>query len=78
MAYDFQLLWKQKKHKLLWETRFSIRQIHNDFDKQLEAMAENASQYFGQDTKGLIRKPLPEGNVKVGELKVLGIEPEKK
>ena len=78
MAYDFQLLWRQKKHKLLWETRFSIRQIHNDFDKQLEAMAENASQYFGQDTKGLIRKPLPEGNVKVGELKVLGIEPEKK
>jgi hypothetical protein len=78
MAYDFQLMWKQKKHKLLWETRFSIRQLHNDFDKQLEAMAENASQYFGQDTKGLIRKPLPEGNVKVGELKVLGIEPEKK
>ena len=46
--------------------------------KQLEAMAENASQYFGQDTQGLIRKPLPEGNVKVGELKVLGVEPEKK
>ena len=78
MAYDFQLMWKQKKHKLLWETRYSIRQLHNDFDKQLEAMTENASQYFGQDTKGLIRKPLPEGNVKVGELKVLGVEPEKK
>jgi hypothetical protein len=78
MAYDFQLMWKQKKHKLLWETRFSIRQIHNDFDKQLEAMAEHASQYFGQDTQGLIRKPIPEGNVKVGDLKVLGVEPEKK
>jgi hypothetical protein len=78
MAYDFQLLWKQKKHKLLWETRFSIRQRHIDFDKQLAAMAEDASQYFGQDTKGLIRKPLPEGKVEVGELKVLGVEPEKK
>lgn len=78
MAYDFQLMWKQKKHKLLWETRFSIRQRHNDFDKQLAAMTEYAAQYFGQDTQRLIRKPLPEGKVKVGELKVLGIEPEKK
>jgi hypothetical protein len=78
MAYDFQLLWKQKKHKLLWETRFSIPEQRSDFSLQLVAMARYASRYFGQDTKGLIRKPLPEGNVKVGELKVLGIEPEKK
>ena len=26
LAYDFQVLWKEKKHKLLWETRFSINQ----------------------------------------------------
>ena len=26
MAYDFQLMWKAKKHKLLWETRFSVPQ----------------------------------------------------
>ena len=78
MAYDFQLLWNQKKPKLLWETRFSIRQRHNAFDKQLAAMAEYASQYFGQDTHGLIRKPLPEGRVTLGELKVLSMEPERK
>jgi hypothetical protein len=78
MAYDFQLLWKQKKHKLLWETRFSIRQRRNEFDKQLAAMAGNASRYFGQDTDGLIRKPIPEGRVKVGDLKVIGAEPEGK
>ncbi len=78
MAYDFQLLWKEKKHKLLWETRFSIAQRHNDFDRQLAAMAESASRYFGRDSHGLQRKPLPETSVNLGELKILGIEPEKK
>jgi hypothetical protein len=67
MAYDFQLMWKQKKHKLLWETRFSINQPHNDFSKALPAMSEYASQYFGQNSHGLIRKPIREGNVTVGE-----------
>jgi hypothetical protein len=78
MAYDFQLMWKQKKHKLLWETRFSIRQHRNDFDEQLAAMADYASRYFGQDTQGVIRTPLREGKVTLGEPKVLGVEPEKK
>jgi len=61
MAYDFQLMWKQKKHKLLWETRFSVRQASNDFGKDLPAMA----QYFGQDSNGLVRKPVPLGHVEV-------------
>ena len=67
MAYDFQIMWRQKKHKLLWETRFSINQPHNDFTKALPAMAAYASQYFGQNSHGLIRQPLREGNVTVGE-----------
>jgi hypothetical protein len=78
MAYDFQLLWKEKKHKLLWETRFSIRQRRNAFDQQLAAMAQYASRYFGQDSHGLIRQPIPEGQVILGELKVVGVDPEKK
>ena len=78
MAYDFQIMWKEKKHKLLWETRFSIRQRHNSFDKQVAAMVENASRYFGQDSHGLIRKPLPEGRVTLGDATVLGVEPERK
>jgi hypothetical protein len=78
MAYDFQLLWKEKKHKLLWETRFSIRQRHNAFDQQLAAMAQEASRYFGKDSHGVRHKPLPEGDVNFGELKVIGIVPEKK
>jgi hypothetical protein len=73
MAYDFQLLWKQKKHKLLWETRFSIRQNHHQFDKDLPGMALYASQYFGQDTHGLVRKELPLGHVDVGAIESLGV-----
>ncbi len=72
MAYDFQLMWKQKKHKLLWETRFSINERHNQFDKALPVMARYASQYFGRPSKGLVRTQIPEGSVEVREVKSLG------
>jgi hypothetical protein len=72
MAYDFQILWKKKKHKLLWETRFSIRQRHHDFDKDLPSMAQYASQYFGQDSGGLVHREIPLGHVDIGEVKSLG------
>ena len=75
MAYDFQLLWKQKKHKLFWVTRFSIPERRNAFDYRLPAMALNASPYFGQSSNGLTHKPLPEGKVEIGELKSLGVVP---
>ncbi len=77
MAYDFQAIWKLKKHKLLWETRFSVRQRDHDFQKDLLVIAQNASQYFGQDTHGLVRKALPEGRVDIGELKTLASDSEK-
>jgi hypothetical protein len=77
MAYDFQLLWKEKKHNLLWETRFSIRQRHHDFDKDLPAMAQFASQYFGQDSDGLVHKAIPLGRVEIGDVKSLGPVPDK-
>jgi hypothetical protein len=77
MAYDFQLMWKQKKTKLVWETRFSIGEHRNRFDQQLVAMALEASKYFGQDSHGLIRKAVPEGKVEVGEPKSLGVVGEK-
>ena len=67
MAYDFQLMWKQKKHKLLWETRFSINERRNQFDRALPVMAEYASRYFGQPSKGLLRIRVPEGRVDVGK-----------
>jgi hypothetical protein len=77
MAYDFQLLWKEKKHKLLWETRFSIRQHQHNFDKDLPTMAQYASQYFGQDTNGLVHREVPFGHVEIGAVKSLGDVPEK-
>jgi hypothetical protein len=76
MAYDFQLLWKEKKHKLLWETRFSIREANHQFDRDLPSMAQYASQYFGQNTKGLVRTQVPLGRVDIGEVRSLGEVPE--
>jgi hypothetical protein len=75
MAYDFQVLWKQKKHKELWETRFSIRQLRHDFGQELPSIAMFASQYFGQDTKGLVRKPVPIGHVNIGEATTIDYVP---
>jgi len=77
MAYDFQLLRQKKQHKLLWETRFSIRERVHAFNQALPAMALEASRFFGQDSGGLTHKPLPDGTVNLGELRNLGTLPEK-
>jgi hypothetical protein len=76
MAYDFPTLLKQKKHKLQWVTRISIRQRGHDFGKVLPAMMTYASRYFGEETDGLVRDPIPEGHVEVGEPKTIGIMPQ--
>jgi hypothetical protein len=75
-ALDFQAAWKHKKIKLLWETRFSLSERQHDFAKELPTMAHTASRYFGQDTQGLIRARIPEGQVDIGEIKSLGNVPE--
>ncbi|MEO6005190.1 MAG: hypothetical protein ABIZ04_01955 [Opitutus sp.] len=72
MAYDFPLLQQRKGRKLLWETRFSIPQRRNDFTDQLGAMARAASRYYGKDSGGLLRNPLPIGHVELGEGVSLG------
>jgi hypothetical protein len=72
MAFDFQALWKEKKTTLLWETRFSLSERRHDFGEELPKMAQFASQFFGQDSYGVILKPIPEGRVGVGEAKSLG------
>ena len=74
LAYDFQLLWKQKQRKLLWEARFSIPERRNDFHQALAAMAREASRYYGQDSHGLIRQRLHDVNVIVGNPKFEGYE----
>jgi hypothetical protein len=77
MAYDFQMMWKEKKAKLLWETRYSIRNRGNDFEKQLAGMTGEASKFFGQNTGGLVRKALPIGHVDIGEQRVLSYDGQK-
>ncbi len=74
MAYDFPELWKHKKHKLLWEVRFSIRERNNDMSKALEGMAASASAYFGRNTGRLVRAQMPEGHVEVGPMKIIPME----
>jgi hypothetical protein len=78
LAYDFQTLWKQKQRKLLWETRFSLPERHNDFGKELGTMAQYASRYFGKDSDGLIRQPLREVRIIIGDPKFIGYESETK
>lgn len=67
MAYDFQSMWKEKKHKLVWVARFSVREQGNDFTRALPTMAEYASQYFGRDSHGLLRTHVPDGRIDVGD-----------
>jgi hypothetical protein len=74
MAYDFQELLKRKRHKLVWEVRFSIREGNNDISKELAAMAAAASRYFGQNTGRLVNSPLPEGRVEVGPIKTITMQ----
>src|SRR5471030_2899969 len=73
MAYDFQMMWKTKKHKLLWETRMSVPQRGSEFNEELLAMAKSASRYFGQDTHGLVRRGMAAGRVDVGDVQTLGV-----
>jgi len=73
-AFDFNSAWRQKKFQLLWETRFSLSERRHGFQQDLPSMAQSASLYFGQDSYGVVRKPLiREGRVFMGEPKVLGI-----
>lgn len=66
-AYDFRQMWKEKKPKLLWEARYSMRARGHLFDESLGAMTDLASRYFGQPSRGLVRKEVPFGDVKLGD-----------
>lgn len=70
LAYDNRTI-SQKKPKLLWEARLSISQHRNLFDKQLGAIAANASAFFGQDSRGLVHKAVPLGSVQIGRMRAL-------
>jgi hypothetical protein len=75
VAYDWQLMRKERKERPLWMTRFSIPGRRNGFDEQLPAMTLAASRYFGQASNGLTHEELREGKIEIGALKSLGVVP---
>jgi hypothetical protein len=75
LAYDLQEFLKDRKEKLLWQTRFSLNEHRSRFDLQLKAMALVASVYFGRDSLGLRHGTVPEGHVEIGEVKSLDAIP---
>jgi hypothetical protein len=72
-ALDYPKLVKERKSKMLWEVRFSIREHGNAFDDRIAGMAKLASDYFGKDSAGLHHATLPEGKVEIGPVKSLGV-----
>jgi hypothetical protein len=76
MAYDYQLLLKERKSKLLWITRLSIRSPGTNFEKAIPAIALAGAGVYGQHVDGLVRVKANGriGRVDLGELKTVGPE----
>ncbi|HEX2861393.1 MAG TPA: hypothetical protein VHN79_07120 [Lacunisphaera sp.] len=75
MAYDYQFMLKEKKPKLLWVTRLSMRGPGNNFLEAFPALTLAGAQVYGQnltDMKRIKVSQLPSGNVKMGDIQVLG------
>jgi hypothetical protein len=74
MAYDYQFMRKEKKPKLLWVTRLSMRSPGNNFSEALPALAFAGAEVYGKSLEGLQRVRVNERDVevKMGELQVLG------
>jgi hypothetical protein len=71
MAYDYQIMASKKLHRLLWLTRFSIREHKHDFTSELPSMARYAARFFGRDSEGMSMQKIGNGTVEIGPLKVL-------
>ena len=72
LAYDLDTLRTKGKQRLLWQARFSMREQFHGFDRALPRLAAGAAPFFGQDSHGLRRQPVPEGRVKIGPLSTVG------
>lgn len=74
-AYDFAAA-KAGRMQQLWITRVSVQAQGNRFNEAAAYMLAKASRYFGQDSGRLIREFDRQGQVKLGELQVVGVVPE--
>lgn len=71
-AYEFKSTVREKKPKLQWVTRVSIRTPGNSFEERMTTMVSNASRYFGRESGRLVRQYEREGTVDIGEATVVG------
>ena len=76
MGYDYQFMRREKKPKLLWVTRLSMRGPGNNFTEALPALAFAGSEVFGRSLDRLQRVRVNDRKVEVimGDLKILGVE----
>jgi hypothetical protein len=74
MAYDYQFMRREKKPKLLWVTRLSMRSPGNNLVEALPALAFAGADIYGRSLDGLqrVRVNDREVEVKMGELQVMG------
>jgi hypothetical protein len=72
-AYDFQKTVREKKPKLQWVTRMSMRAPGNSFAEKAAAMIAYSASRFGQNTDGLERKLYPQYKVNLGDVRFLGV-----
>ena len=74
MAYDYKKL-KEGETVMLWRTRYSMRALGQSFTAAIGQMNDVASDYFGQNMKGLITKRFnEEADVKIGDVEVIDSE----
>ncbi len=78
-AYDNQTRLKEKKSRVLWVTRLSVRSPGNNFIEAMPAMARVGADIFGKQVDDLVRvrTPMQRGSVKIGDFEVLGEAKEK-
>ena len=74
-AYDFRATVREKRPTLQWITRISIRSPGTNFGDKVAGMLANASRYFGQASGHLVREKEKEGQVTIGESKVVNEAP---
>ena len=73
-AFDLPLLRKGEK-KVMWTTRYSIRQIGQSYQEALKELNLVAGHFFGKNLEGLISKRATDDSlVEFGDIEVLGIE----
>jgi hypothetical protein len=72
-AFDFKKTVREKKPKLQWVTRMSMRAPGNSFAEKAAGMVAYAASRFGQNTDGLERKNIPNYKVNLEDTKFLGV-----